>query len=140
MPANLYAVCDIDSFFQILALVTDVTHDGSVCYVDSGIGTFVVSPHYDKQSLTPDMCQDGCAYLGAEFSLAGITQGNVCLCGKDDTGKERLRDKPSKWSRLIHMNFSRFDRDRIVHFLLFITMFGWKPMWRAQRIFLGLQC
>ena len=32
--------------------------------------------------------KDACAYLGAEFTLAGITQGNVCLCGKDGSGKK----------------------------------------------------
>ena len=46
-----------------------------------------MAPHFDSASLTPDMCKDACAYLGAEFTLAGITQGNVCLCGKDGSGK-----------------------------------------------------
>ena len=47
-----------------------------------------MAPHFDSASLTPDMCKDACAYLGAEFTLAGITQGNVCLCGKDGSGKK----------------------------------------------------
>ena len=46
-----------------------------------------MAPHFDPSALTPDMCKDGCASLGAEFILAGITQGNVCLCGKSDSGK-----------------------------------------------------
>ena len=35
-----------------------------------------------------DVPKDGCASLGAEYILAGITQGNVCLCGKSDSGKD----------------------------------------------------
>ena len=62
-------------------------YDGSSgCYIDD-VTTFYVAPHFDPASLTPDMCKDGCASLGAEFTLAGITQGNVCLCGKDDSGE-----------------------------------------------------
>ena len=79
---------------------TATTYDGQ-CYIDDALTTFYVAPHFDSASLTPDMCKDACAYLGAEFTLAGITQGNVCLCGKDGSGKKInftnfLHQSPSK--------------------------------------------
>ena len=80
-------------------------YDGSSgCYIDD-VTTFYVAPHFDPASLTPDMCKDGCASLGAEFTLAGITQGNVCLCGKDDSGDTKVA------------RFLCFDIAIIVHFL-----------------------
>ena len=49
--------------------------------------TFYVAPHYDMSSVTAESCQTGCAQLGPEYVLAGITQGNICLCGSNPSRK-----------------------------------------------------
>ena len=53
--------------------------------MDGTSSVFYVAPHYDKNALTPEMCKDGCASAGPGLTLAGITQGNICLCGSDDS-------------------------------------------------------
>ena len=81
--------------FQIIIWITvqssnaQASHDGSKCYVDDAL-TFYVAPHYDSSQTTAESCQTGCALAGnitEKFILAGITQGYICLCGKDDSSE-----------------------------------------------------
>ena len=58
--------------------------------MDGTSSVFYVAPHYDKNALTPEMCKDGCASAGPGLTLAGITQGNICLCGSDDSGGKKV--------------------------------------------------
>ena len=67
--------------------MTFALNDGTRCFIDSTGGVFFVAPHYEKENLTPKRCQDGCASAGGGITLAGITAGNICLCGKDPTSK-----------------------------------------------------
>ena len=69
-----------------------LANDGTKCYIDDTASVFYVAPHYVKDNLTPKACQSGCANAGGGITLAGITAGNICLCGSDTTGKYRLRD------------------------------------------------
>ncbi len=51
---------------------------GSVFYVTGG---------YDPNNLNPASCMSACSSLNG-IELAGITAGNVCVCGKESTGCE----------------------------------------------------
>ena len=47
---------------------------------------FQLTGGYEQASLNPARCQEACEKLALEdpeITLAGLTQGNLCLCGRD---------------------------------------------------------
>ena len=61
------------------------------CYKEvSASSVFKVTGGYDPQRLTPEMCVEACAKLNdPAINTAAITEGSICLCGKEATGKQR---------------------------------------------------
>ena len=58
---------------------------------DSPASIFNVTPGgVSKDFMNKDLCKAACFNVGSTVDTAGITSGNVCLCGLESTGKINL--------------------------------------------------
>ena len=84
---SLQALLTTLFFFSLsLSLAGGVYLDGT-CHREIEAGTvFQVTGAYDPASLNKDRCKESCSELALEdpeITIAGLTQGKICLCGRD---------------------------------------------------------
>ena len=52
---------------------------------------FYATGAFDQDKMSPDACKLACSKaLDANIDVVGITNGNVCLCGKDSVGRDQM--------------------------------------------------
>ncbi len=67
------------------ALCTGTSCDGKCMKEPYPGAVFYSTGGYDPSNMSPDMCKGACAAVNG-MELAGITNGKVCLCGKENNG------------------------------------------------------
>lgn len=89
-----------------------ITLDETACYREIHPGlSFITVGAFDQNAMSVAMCKSGCNDIGNPLiKIAGITEGNLCLCGTDD---------PANLGTEIYLrNPNFFLQIRILHMLL----------------------